>query len=501
VNGPLTTTSSFQSAVSIAADVTAGRVPARDVLATSLQRHHADAVRLNALTQGRWSEAERDARAIDDRVAAGAIGTAPLAGVPISVKECFAVRGCVTTLGIPSREACVDTEDAVIVSRLRHAGAIVIGKANVPQAMYLHETSNPVWGTTRHPFDLNRSPGGSSGGDAALVAAGVVPLAVGNDLAGSLRQPAHACGIASIMPRTSVLGDGGAFNTMPSLRGVRSRAGFLARDVDDLALAAMAVGVTTTAEAGRPRRIAWWDDANPIPPSPAVRRGVRDAVSRLAATGIETVQVSADVATTAAWVLLGMLSADGGDDIRRLFAGTRPMPDVARLLAIAGVAPSVRPAMALALRCIGRQVESEAIVHTGRRSSAEFDDLMKARAECAERFASIVEGCDAVVCPVSSLPALPHGAAARLVLAASPCLLANLLDLPAGAVPVTTVGRDEARTRSWSLDPVLRAAAAADRGSAGLPIGVQVIGCPGATEGTVLATMRLIAAHGVVSRP
>ena len=80
-----------------------------------------------------------------------------------------------------------------------------MGKANVPQALYLHETDNPVFGQTVHPLNQDRGPGGSSGGDAALVAAGVVPLAFGNDLAGSIRQPAHACGLVGYLPSTRCL--------------------------------------------------------------------------------------------------------------------------------------------------------------------------------------------------------------------------------------------------------------------------------------------------------
>ena len=136
------------------------------------------------------------------------------------------------------------------------------------------------------------------------------------------------------------------------------------------------------------------------------------------------------------------------------------------------------------------------MLRTGRRTTTEFARLLAARDELAAAFSRAVAGCDAVVCPVSAVPALRRGSAARLVLAAAPCLLANLLDLPAGAVPVTAVAAHEAGQRRWSVDPVLRAAAATDRGSAGLPVGVQVIGCPGRDEATVLEVMRRIeAAH------
>jgi len=129
---------------------------------------------------------------------------------------------------------------------------------------------------------------------------------------------------------------------------------------------------------------------------------------------------------------------------------------------------------------------------TGPRTDAGLAALLAARAELAERFATATAGVDAIVCPVSALPALRHRTAARLVLAAAPCLLANLLDLAAGAVPVTTVQPGEETGRPASRDPVLREAAATDRGSEGLPIGVQVVAPPGGDEATVLEAMRCI---------
>ena len=479
------------SATIIARDVMAGRLRAAHVLAVRMERHAVRGGSLNALVQQRWAAAAAEADTIDARVAAGELHDAPLAGVPVSVKECFGVRGLSTTLGIKARRGLADADDAPLVKQLRAAGAVIVGKANVPQAMYLHETDNPVWGRTLHPADPSRGPGGSSGGDAALVAVGVVPLAVGNDLAGSLRQPAHACGIAALVPRSVALGTGGAFETMPGLTAVRSRAGFLARCVEDLRLALDAV---TTIGQTQPviRRVAWWDDSGPITSSPAVRRGVHEAVARLSEQGIEVNRLPGDLAGEAAWLLLAILAADGGEDVRRLFAGERPMPGVRRLLAIAGVPRRWRPVVVAAARFVGRRTEAEGVRRTGRQSREEFASLLADREALAGRFAAAVSGYDAVICPVSAVPALRHGTAARLVLAAAPCLLANLLELAAGAVPVTAVRPEEERGRRWSLDPVLRSAAATDRGSRGLPVGVQVVGCPGRDEAVVLEVMRMI---------
>ena len=471
------------TAVAIARAVAAGAVAATEVVAGAARRQDAAHPRINAIVQSRFAAAAAEAASL----AAG-----PLAGVPVTVKECFGVRGLRTTLGIPALVDRVDAADAEIVLRLRSAGAVVVGKGNVPQAMYLHETDNPVWGRTNHPADPDRGPGGSSGGDAAAVAAGVVPLAVGNDLAGSLRQPAHACGIAAIMPRSTVLGEAGGFDTMPHLRAVRPRAGFLARSVADLDLALAAV-CRTTRPSGL-RRVGWWDSAGPIPSSAAVRRGVAEAAARLRAAGVEVVPLDGQIAEKASWLHLAIISADGGADVRRLLEGVRPMPAVAKLLRLAGLPRPWRRVVAAAAWLTGRRVESRGLLGTGPRDEAGRGELLAIRDQLAARFAGLVAGCDAILCPVSAVPALRHGTAARLVLAAAPCLLANLLDLAAGAVPVTRVLPDEERGRPWSPDPVLRAAAATDRGSRGLPIGVQVIAPPGGTETTVLAAMRLIEA-------
>lgn len=476
------------SATEIAEAVAAGTLRAGDALAAHISRWRATHARLNALVQPRHDEAAAEAARIEPG------DGRPLAGVPVSVKECFPVRGLLTTLGIETRRKYRDEATALIVERLQAAGAVVVGKDNVPQAMYLHETDNPVWGRTNHPLAADRGPGGSSGGAAAVVAAGVVPLSVGNDLAGSIRQPAHACGIAGIMPRSTVLGEGGAFDTMPHLRAVRPRAGFLARSVNDLELALGAVGVAAQSRGQRgPLRIAWWDDAGPLEPSPAVRRAVREAVGRLQAAGAVTSESSGAIARDAAWLHLAIVSADGGADVRRLFAGSRPIWPVARLLRLAGVPRSVRPWLAGFVRLVGRRIEADGLLATGPRHRAGFEQLVQEQAGIAERVAALAAGHDAIVCPVSAVPALRHGTAAKLIVAAAPCLLANLLDLAAGTVPVTTVRPEEQTGRAHSRDPVVRAAIECDRGSAGLPVGVQVIALAGG-EATVLEVMRLIEA-------
>lgn len=477
------------TAADISDAIRSGRTSAATELAAAEGRWRATHDWLNALVQPRFDAAADEARAFEPDDAR------PLAGVPVSIKDCFPFKGLKTTLGIRSRETLPDDHDCELVQRLRRCGAVIVGKSNVPQALYLHETDNPVFGRTVHPWQRERGPGGSSGGDAALVAAGVVPLAFGNDLAGSIRQPAHACGLVGYLPATRCLGSGGAFNTMPALRGVCSRAGVLARSVADAVRAIEAVsGRQLVASEPEPLpAVGWWESAGPVPASPAVIRGVRGAVTALQATGISTRRVDDTFAELAGWLHLGLVSGDGGRAIRELLAGTPPIAQVAELIRIAGLPRWQRPLVAGIAGLVGRGIESMAVRKTGPLTARELAVLLRAR----EALAGLLQGwrqsqgIDAVVCPVSALPALRHETAGRLVLAAFPCLFASLFDLPAATVPVTTVRAGEMTSRGASLDPVLRAAAATDLGSAGLPIGVQVVAIDG-REATLVRVMAAV---------
>jgi amidase len=116
----------------------------------------------------------------------------PLLGVPMTVKESFNIAGLPTTWGIPPFKDFIAAEDAVAVTRLKAAGAVILGKTNVPLALGDVQTYNPIYGTTNNPWDLDRTPGGSSGGSAAALAAGFGSVSIGSDIAGSLRVPAHS---------------------------------------------------------------------------------------------------------------------------------------------------------------------------------------------------------------------------------------------------------------------------------------------------------------------
>jgi len=179
-------------------------------------------------------EALAQARQADQDLANGVV-RGPLHGVPFTVKDVFATANLVSPLDQRLRQR-FPTTDATVVRRLRAAGAILLGKTNCPPNGSGSDTENAICGRTLNPHDLTRSPGGSSGGEAALIAAGGSPFGLGSDVRGGLRVPAHYCGITSLKPTMGRIPSTGVYNQPGGLSDARSQCGLLAHSVDDLEL-------------------------------------------------------------------------------------------------------------------------------------------------------------------------------------------------------------------------------------------------------------------------
>ena len=193
-----------KSAVELAAMIRDREVSSREVIQAHLDRIEAVNPYLNAIVRLLPDQALAAADAADRAVSAEtALG--PLHGVPFTVKENIDLAGTPTTQAIPALAEAVAPVDAPQVERLRAAGAIPIGRTNLPDFGLRVHTDSALHGLTRNPWDPQRTPGGSSGGEAAALATGMSPLGLGNDLGGSLRNPAHCCGIASIKPSTGAV--------------------------------------------------------------------------------------------------------------------------------------------------------------------------------------------------------------------------------------------------------------------------------------------------------
>ena len=147
----------------------------------------------------RYDAARSEAREIDRRRLAGEV-LPPLAGVPVTIKDCIDVAGLPSTFGLPSRANSIAAADEMHVERLRQAGAVVLGKTNVAQLLIYAESDNPLYGRTVNPWNPERTCGGSSGGEGAIIAAGGAPMGLGTDIGGSVRYPATFCGVAGLKP-------------------------------------------------------------------------------------------------------------------------------------------------------------------------------------------------------------------------------------------------------------------------------------------------------------
>lgn len=217
----------------------AEQVRTRQLSAVELVQHSLDRIdaldrEVRAFTQVDGDRALATAREIDRRVAAGE-DPGPLAGIPLAVKDLEDAEGFVTTFGSALHVADPPaTRDSLVVGRLRAAGAVVVGKTNTPEFGFKGVTDNPAYGHTANPWDTTRSPGGSSGGSAAAIAAGMVPLATGSDGGGSIRIPSALCGLSGLKPSQGRVPLGGATAPGAGIVGVR---GPMARRIEDVALA------------------------------------------------------------------------------------------------------------------------------------------------------------------------------------------------------------------------------------------------------------------------
>lgn len=245
----------YESIATIAADVRAGRRRAVAIAREAVERIRRDDPAIVAVTRVLETRALESAAAVDAKVAAG-IDPGPLAGVPFGVKDLFDVAGLPTTAGAGMlRDAPPAPRDAEAVSRLEAAGAVLVATLNMDEFAYGFATVNAAFGTTRNPHDRERLSGGSSGGSAAAVAAGMLPLTLGSDTNGSIRVPAGLCGIYGLKPTHGGLPMDGVYPFVDSFDDI----GPFATSVADLRLAWELLGGSAS-PAGAPRvaRLGGW---------------------------------------------------------------------------------------------------------------------------------------------------------------------------------------------------------------------------------------------------
>jgi len=256
--------------------------------------------------------------------------------VPFTAKDVCEAAGVVSAAGLEQRATFVPIRDAVVVARMRAAGAILLGKTNCPPGGSGGVTDNPVHGRTNNPYDETRSPGGSSGGEAAAIAAGQSPLGIGSDSGGSLRVPAHFCGVATLKPTTGRVPNTGTLGHPGGLTDPRTQIGPVARTVRDLALTFPIIAGEDGCDSGvipmpigdmdavafRGLRLATYTDDGEAPPTKEIAEAVQTAASALSDAGVVVDETrpaclsDARPITERHW----KRSALSGTDVERLFA-------------------------------------------------------------------------------------------------------------------------------------------------------------------------------------
>lgn len=501
------------TATALARGIRTGELSSREAVDAHIDRLAVVEPHLNALCIERFEAARREADAADAAVRAGG-PLGPLHGVPMTVKEQFLLEGTATTMGLPHLADWRAPADGPLVGRLRAAGAVVLGKTNVAQLLFYVESDNPVWGRTNNPWDLERTPGGSTGGEAALIAAEASPLGIGGDIGGSIREPAAFCGIAGLKPTSNRLTNldtrGGIF---PGGQGaIVAQPGPMARSVADLVVAMEVLAAPGLERLDATVVPASWRDPAAVdvaglrvglvtddgwfPPSAALRRVVEDAGAGLRAAGAHVEAWTPPDVGEAMRLFFGILTADGMTSAWRALGPDAPEPQLRLYLDACALDPVARKDRVAALRAAGHAHMAALVDAVGPRSAESYWDLVEAQGAYRSRFLAELDarGIDVLVTPPAALPALRHGDTAVLPDYDSYARVFNVLGMPAGVVPAGRVQPHEADGRAEPVDGVLAAAARVDQGSAGLPVGVQVAGRHW-REDQVLATMAALEAH------
>ena len=503
--------------IRLTASEMAERVRAREITASELVEAHIARIEethdeLNAVVVPLFDRARREAVAADEKLkGSDDEGLPPLFGVPITIKEFFDVVGTKTTAGIEQPGLKAATGDAVTVAQLREAGAIVLGKTNVPQLGLSLESDNPVYGKTSNPLDITRSSGGSSGGEASIIAAHGSPLGLGSDGGGSIRVPSHFCGLVGLMPTAGRLSMKGHWQ-LPSFPPGWSKPGPIARSVQDLDLAMRCM---TDPRFGRDAelaptdfpdwrqvdlsklRIGYYTYDGFVTPSPAIQRGVEEAAQQLRQFGATVVPFEPPAMTDAWEINLGLFYADGGKWMRRLLGKSAVDLRVKKALLNASLPTSVRRTIPAVMESIGQTTMAKLLrlSRFKRLTAYQLQQVGIKQQQFCESFIRRMadEQVDALLCPPFASVAMKHDSP-DIVVGYGYTFVFNMLGLPAGSVPVTTVQAHEESDRAKSKDGLVLDLLRAEEGSAGLPVGAQVVGKHW-REDVVLALMAALSGY------
>src|SRR3954454_7210858 len=397
---------SFKTAVELSSALAAKKISAVELAQEAIGRIERHDSKINAICVRDFSRALQAAHAADAALARG--DTRPLLGIPLTVKESYNVAGLPTTWGFPAQKDFIPGEDALAITRVKEAGGVILGKTNVPIGLGDWQSYNDIYGTTNNPFDLGRTPGGSSGGSAAALAAGYGALSLGSDLGGSLRVPAFHCGVYAHKPTFALVPSRGHLPPpLPPLPFDRDLAviGPMARSALDLALLLEVVAGPDPIEAGKAYKLALPPprhdqlknfrvlliDTDPVmPPAASVRSVIDKFSASLGKAGIKVARESPllpDFAASTRLYMRMLMSFLAASFTPEVYAGAEA--------AAAALPASDTSLGAERLRGIALSHRDWLMADGGR---------SRLRAQWRELFKTY----DAVICPIMPVQAYPH---------------------------------------------------------------------------------------------
>ncbi|KAL3831430.1 hypothetical protein ACJMK2_023181 [Sinanodonta woodiana] len=486
-----------------------GKYSALEVLAAYQTKAQEVNERLNCITEP-ILEAEADAKSLDERTEKEGL----LYGIPVSLKENFQLKGYDSTMGLVNLIGQLWEEDAVLIKVLKRQGAIPFVRTNIPQIMMTYECSNPIYGRTNNTYDATRTPGGSTGGEAALIAAGGSIIGFGSDIGGSIRVPSHFCGCYGLKTTLGRFSRKGTTSLNQGQTLVSGTIGPMARDLDGLVLATRAMLCDYMFEldrsippvpfrdeifqSKRPLKIGYYVNDGYLQSVPACQRVVMMAKTALEAQGHTVISFDPpDVPQMWTELYLKSVAGDGG----RTFLEAMEKDILDDCMQKVHFGLTIPRWLLWCLKAIIRLITQDPVQTRSMTSLKGCGSVYEwwQQAKAVEMYKDKFQkkwcdlGLDGVICPVFACAAVPHGDVSKLLGAGTYPMLYNVLNYPAGSLPLTKVTSEDVQqlenypSRRYFEKNIKKAS----EDSVGLPVNVQCVGLPFQEE-LVLRVMKEI---------